>query len=335
MVQIWMCILRPRVWDDQKHQSIMMSFHQKFIVLNNGNKIPAIAIIGTGTRWFKNVETDATFSNSLVEQIMYALELPGIVHIDAAEIYKTYPEVGKALSLTKKPRDEIFLTDKYSTQIKVSDSPAAGLEVSLKKMGTDYVDLYLLHSPFVSKEANGFTLEEAWKDMEQLYKAGKAKNIGVSNFAVKDLEKILKIAEVKPQVNQIEFSPFLQNQTPGIYKFCQDNNILLEAYSPLAPLQKKTAQDDSKPFFEYVKELSEKYFKSEAQIILRWVSKRGVLPVTTSSKPQRISDAQNLFSFDLTAEEVDEITELGLAHEPLRLYWNEVYDKYNYAAQKV
>lgn len=110
---------------------------------------------------------------------------------------------------------------------------------------------------------------------------------------------------------------------------------MVEAYSPLGPLQKKTAQDDSQPFFEYVKELSEKYIKSEAQIILRWVTKRGVLPVTTSSKPQRISDAQNLFSFDLTAEEVDKITELGLEHEPLRLYWNKLYGKYNYAAQKV
>ncbi|CAI4312903.1 AAC_HP2_G0007410.mRNA.1.CDS.1 [Saccharomyces cerevisiae] len=312
-----------------------MSFHQQFFTLNNGNKIPAIAIIGTGTRWYKNEETDATFSNSLVEQIVYALKLPGIIHIDAAEIYRTYPEVGKALSLTEKPRNAIFLTDKYSPQIKMSDSPAEGLDLALKKMGTDYVDLYLLHSPFVSKEVNGLSLEEAWKDMEQLYKSGKAKNIGVSNFAVEDLQRILKVAEVKPQVNQIEFSPFLQNQTPGIYKFCQEHDILLEAYSPLGPLQKKTAQDDSQPFFEYVKELSEKYIKSEAQIILRWVTKRGVLPVTTSSKPQRISDAQNLFSFDLTAEEVDKITELGLEHEPLRLYWNKLYGKYNYAAQKV
>lgn len=78
-----------------------MSFHQQFFTLNNGNKIPAIAIIGTGTRWYKNEETDATFSNSLVEQIVYALKLPGIIHIDAAEIYRTYPEVGKALSLTE------------------------------------------------------------------------------------------------------------------------------------------------------------------------------------------------------------------------------------------
>ncbi|EJS44343.1 YDL124W [Saccharomyces arboricola H-6] len=312
-----------------------MSFHQQFITLNNGNKIPAVAIIGTGTRWYKNEETDATFSNSLVEQILYALELPGVIHIDAAEIYRTYPEVGKALSLTKKPRNEIFLTDKYSTQIKVSESPVTGLDVALRKMGSDYVDLYLLHSPFVSKEANGFTLEEAWKDMEQLYQIGKAKNIGVSNFAVKDLERILKIARVKPQVNQIEFSPFLQNQTPDIFEFCQDNDILLEAYSPLGPLQKKITQDDTEPFFEYVKELSERHIKSEAQIILRWVSKRGVLPVTTSSKPQRIADAQNLFSFDLSDEEVDKITELGLKHKPLRIYWNKQYDKYNYTAQKV
>lgn len=311
-----------------------MSFHQEFFTLNNGHKIPAIAVIGTGTRWYKKEETAANFSKALVKQIEYALTLPGVVHIDHAEVYRTYPELAEALKNTKKPRDEIFLTDKYSVQQKITKDPKEGLETALKRTGLKYVDLYLLHSPFASPEKNGFTIEEAWKQLEELYKEGKAKNIGVSNFRVTDLEKILKIATVKPQVNQIEFGAFLQNQTPGIVKFSQDNDIQLEAYSPLSSLQKRDESAEAKPFYDYVQKLAEKYGKTEAQILLRWVTKRNVIPVTTSSQPKRIEDAQNLFSFDLSQEEVEKITKLGLAHPALRLYWTDVYGKYDVEAQK-
>ena len=117
--------------------------------------------------------------------------------------------------------------------MKVTKDPIEGLETSLKRNNLEYVDLYLLHSPFISKEKNGFTLEEAWKQMEQLYKQGKAKNIGVSNFSVDDLQKLMATAEILPQVNQIEYNAFLLNQTPGIVRFCQDHKILVAAYSPL------------------------------------------------------------------------------------------------------
>lgn len=311
-----------------------MTFTQNFITLNNGNKIPDVAIVGTGTRWYKQEETAENFNNELVSQIEKALTLPGIVHIDAAEVYRTYPEVGKALSQSKKPRDEIFITDKYSTQLKVTENPIAGLDISLKRLNLDYVDLYLLHSPFVTKEKNGFTLEEAWKQMETLYKSGKAKNIGVSNFAVKDLEKVLAICEIKPQINQIEFNAFLQNQTPGIVKFCESQNIVMEAYSPLSPLQKRSDNSENDPFYKFVDKLVAKYDKTEAQILLRWVTRRGIVAVTTSSKFSRVQEAQNLFTFDLTDEEVSEITKLGLQHKAQRLYWNEEYDKFNEESQK-
>ncbi|CCF56419.1 hypothetical protein KAFR_0B01200 [Kazachstania africana CBS 2517] len=315
----------------------MLGFKQEFTTLNNGNKMPSIAIIGTGTAWYKTEETPETFSQELVDQIKYALTLPGIVHIDAAEVYRTYPEVGKALreSHNVKPRDEIFITDKYSTQLKISENPMVGLTNGLKKLGLDYVDLYLLHSPFISKEKNGFTMEEAWKYMEDLYKAGKVKNIGVSNFSMADLQRILKSCEVKPQVNQIEFNAFLQNQTPGIVNFCRENDIQVVAYTPLGPLQRKSKNFEQENFHKFVKQLAEKYDKSEAQILLRWVSKRGIIPVTTSSKEKRIKDAQYLFTFDLTDSEVEKITQLGLKHEPQRMYWNDQYDKFNSQSQKI
>lgn len=308
-----------------------MSFHQEFFTLNNGNKIPSIAIIGTGTRWYKQEETAENFSNELVEQLKYALTLPGIVHIDAAEVYRTYPEFSEALKQSTKPREEIFITDKYSTQLKVTKNPIVGLETSLKRNNLEYVDLYLLHSPFVSKESNGFTLKEAWQQMEQLYKEGKAKNIGVSNFSVDDLKILMSFAEIMPQVNQIEYNAFLLNQTPGIVKFCQNHNILVEAYSPLSPLQKRS--DSNSQFYDYIDSLATKYKKSEAQILLRWVTKNGILPVTTSSKKERILDAQYLFTFDLNNNEVDMITDLGLQNKPQRLYWNQQYDKFNGESQ--
>ncbi|KAH3902726.1 aldo-keto reductase superfamily protein SCDLUD_000312 [Saccharomycodes ludwigii] len=309
------------------------AIHQEFFTLNNGNKIPGVAIIGTGTKWFKKVESEETFSKELVEQIKYALTLPGIVHIDAAEIYRTYPEIGAAIEESRrKPRNQIWITDKYSTSLKITENPKVGLETSLKKMGVEYVDLYLLHSPFVTEEKNGFSLEQAWKYLEELYKNGKAKNIGVSNFGVKDLERILKVAEIKPQVNQIEYSAFLQNQTPGIYKFAREHDILLEAYSPLGPLTIEHSEDDE--FYRYIKELSHKYDKTEAQILLRWVADRHVLPVTTSGKKERIEEAQYLYSFDLTYDESNNITQLGLQHKPLRKYWTEQYSKYDADSQK-
>ncbi|CCK69514.1 aldo-keto reductase superfamily protein KNAG_0C04110 [Huiozyma naganishii CBS 8797] len=311
-----------------------MSHNQAFVTLNNGHKMPAVAIIGTGTHWHHKKEKDHALSHELIEQLEFALSLPGVVHIDAAEMYGTYPELSAALRMTEKPRSEIFITDKHALHAAMSKDPIAGLEDSLKANNLDYVDLYLLHSPFVAKEKPGLTLEGAWRQMEQLYKDGKAKNIGVSNFSVEDLKRVLSVAEIKPQVNQIEFHPFLQNQTPGILKFCQDENIELEAFTPLGPLQVKTQEDENDEFFKYISSLSGKYQKTEAQIILRWVTKRGVIPVTTSRRHDRIADAQNLFEFDLEDEEVTKITRLGLQHPPVRCYWKSQYDKFNAEAQK-
>lgn len=249
-------------------------------------------------------------------------------------MYRTHGELGKALKDSKKPRDEIFITDKYSCQHEISENPVKALDAALNKIGAEYVDLFLIHTPWISREEPGFTLEEVWKQMEQLYKEGKTKSIGVSNFRTEDIERILKVAEVKPQVNQIEFNAFLQNQTPGIVKYCQKNDIQLEAYSPLAPLQREPRNSPELPFYQLISYLAQKYEKTEAQILLRWVNARHIVPVSTSSNPQRIKDAQNVFSFELTVQEVEKITQLGLEHKPLRLYMKSAYDKYNSDSQK-
>lgn len=287
----------------------------QYFTLNNGNKIPAISIFGTGTAWFKTDESK--INSDLIKLAEYVLSLPGVVHIDAAEVYRTSPELGKALANSKKPREEIWITEKFS---KLRKTPREALEYSLKTLSIDYVDLYLLHDPFYTEEKPGYDVVQAWKYLEELYKEGKAKNIGVSNFRKEDLQKILEVAEIKPVVNQIEYSAFLQNQTPGIYDFAKQNNILLEAYSPLGPIT--AVKDKSGPFYTYLDELSTKYDKAHSDILLRWVYQRGVLPITTSSKPERIAKTnQEVWEFELTDEEVTKITELGEAHETVRQYW--------------
>lgn len=293
-----------------------MSTALKYFTLNNGNKIPALSIFGTGTRWYKTDESQ--FNQDLVDQAVYALNLPGVVHIDAAETYRTYPELGAALKQTTKPRDQIWITDKYSY---LTETPRKGLEDSLKKLGVDYVDLYLIHNPF-----QGDFVKD-WKVLEELYKEGKAKNIGVSNFSVEHLEKLLESAEIKPQVNQIEYNAFLQNQTPGIYEFAKKHDILLEAYSPLGPLY--AAKEKTGEFYDYIKELTAKYNREDSLILLRWVYQTGVLPVTTSSKPERVAGVVQIFEFELEDSEVSQITSLGKSHPALRQYWIPQFSKYD------
>jgi len=293
----------------------------QFFTLANGNKIPAISIIGTGTQWY-NAKRETTINEALVGQLKHALSIPGIVHIDAAENYDRYRELSKALKESSKPRDQIWITDKYS---KFAKDPVEHLNETLKTLGTDYVDLYLIHDPFY--EEKEFDIVQAWRYAEQLFKEGKAKNIGVSNFAIDDLKKILEIAEIKPQVNQIEYNAFLQNQTPGIYEFAKENNILLEAYSPLGPLSARNGE--SGEFYDFLDELSKKYGKDQGQVLLRWVYQTGVLPVTTSSKPERITGSSQIWDFELTKDEVSKISKLGSEHKPLRQYWIPQYSKYD------
>ncbi|KAH3673680.1 hypothetical protein WICMUC_003583 [Wickerhamomyces mucosus] len=298
---------------------------QKFFTLSNGNKIPAISIIGTGTQWYKG-GADSPFNKNLVEQIKFALSLPGVTHVDAAENYRTYPELSQALKESTKPRDQIWITDKFSKVI--HKTPKDALNDSLKQLGIDYVDLYLLHDPFYSKENPGYDVQQAWKYVEELYKAGLAKNIGVSNFAVEDLKKILEIAEIKPVINQIEYSAFLQNQTPGIYEFAKENNILLEAYAPLGPLS-NAAGEQSGEFYDLLSSLSKKYNHDKGLILLRWVYQTGVLPITTSSKQERIETATKVWEFELTNDEVEKLSKLGNEHATVRQYWKPQYDQYN------
>lgn len=299
--------------------------------------IPAMGF-GTGTRYYKRGEK-VEFNDSLVKMLVYAVE-NGFTHLDTAESYRVYPEFDAALKQLKEKgfkQSQLFITDKYDTSARPGEpiskdgDPYKHLKKTLEeRIHLKYVDLYLLHSPFITKDKFGFTLEEAWQSMEKCKDAGLAKRIGVSNFGIKDLKRILKIAKFKPAVNQIEFSCFLQNQTPDIVNFCKENNITVEAFSPLSPITKADhTKGVGKELDAELESLASKYHKTKSQLLLRWVYQRGLIFLSTTSKESRIQEWKGIFDFELTPTDEEKITEIGNKCKPqFRLYWHE-YDQYN------
>lgn len=292
---------------------------------------------GTGTKYFK--PSDVKELNQSLVNILDNAAHNGFIHIDTAEGYGISAEVSTFLKNLKDiKRSQLFITDKFNLSRRIGiganddASPYAHLKNTLDNVfHTDYVDLYLLHAPFITKDKFGFTLEEAWQSVEKLYEEGLAKRIGVSNFAVDDLKRILKVAKYPPQVNQIEFNVFLQNQTPDIVEFCKKNNITVEAYSPLAPLTRGDLTTGvGKKLDLKLDELEKKYKKTKTQLLLRWVIQRGIVPITTTSKVSRLDEWKGIFDFTLSETDEEDITKIGKEYKPqFRLYWKPFYDKYN------
>lgn len=281
--------------------------------LNTKLLIPAIGY-GTGTKWAigKRQGSVQGLDENVVSAVQTALTSSGFNFIDGAEFYNTEAEIGQAIKASGIARSDLFITTKVYLNIR---NAAQALATSLTKLGLDYVDLYLIHTPFLTKEKNGIELEDAWKEMEKLYKLGKAKSIGVSNFSVDNLERIAAVSTIIPAVNQIEFNPYLQNQTPGIYKYAQEKGILLQAYSPLGPLTVNENEVDAsggRPQLAPVLDrLAKHYNKSKAQILLRWVYQNNVSPITTSAHSARQKEALDIFDFELEKEHLELISDVG------------------------
>ncbi|KAF8586934.1 Aldo/keto reductase [Ramaria rubella] len=267
--------------------------------LNDGNKLPQIAF-GTGSALYGRDATDS------VEQALDS----GFWHIDtaASEIYVDVrasaaygneASVGVAIRESGLKREELYITTKYD-----GGDIREEIEKSLKKLGTSYVDLYLIHFPqFVEGR-----FESAWVEFEKIKADGLAKSIGVSNFNVQDLQLLLKTAKIVPAVNQVNFNPYNYNENLPLLEYSAKHGIVTEAYSSLTPITKTPGGPVDKPVEQAAKRLG----ATPAQVILSWVKSKGVVIVTTSSKKDRLKEYLEVADLPpLTAQEIAEIDAAG------------------------
>jgi len=257
------------------------------IVLNNGQTIPQF---GFGVFLVKPAETQAAVTDALQA---------GYRHIDTAEMYGNEAEVGAAISRSGLGRGEVFVTTKLDNGFHRPDDARAAFHQSLKALGFDYVDLFLIHWPLPGRYDGDFV--STWETLEEFYRDGRARSIGVSNFQPHHLRRLHQECEIRPAVNQIEVNPYLtQDDVRG---FCAEHQIAVEAWSPLArghALSDPTIDD-----------IARRVGKTPAQVILRWHIERGDIVFPKSVTPSRIRENINIFDFDLTGEDVEAISALN------------------------
>ncbi|WP_078411520.1 aldo/keto reductase [Priestia abyssalis] len=261
---------------------------QDITTLNNGVKMPWF---GLGV--FK-VEEGPKLINAVKSAIKH-----GYRSIDTAAIYENEEGVGQAIreaiEETGISREDLFVTSKVWNADLGYESTITAYETSLAKLGLDYLDLYLIHWPVEGK------YKEAWRALETLYKEGRVKAIGVSNFQIHHLEDLMKDAEIKPVINQVEYHPRLTQKE--LQAFCQKHDIQLEAWSPL--MQGQLLEND------VLQEIAHQYGKSVAQVILRWDLQNGVVTIPKSTKEHRIIENSSIFDFELTQEDMERIDGLN------------------------
>lgn len=264
---------------------------QDTVTLHNGVKMP-----GFGLGVFK-VEEGPELVNAVKVAIKH-----GYRSIDTAAIYGNEEGVGQGIRKSLKEagisRENVFVTSKVWNADLGYDATIAAYETSLKKLGLDYLDLYLIHWPVEGK------YKEAWRALETLYKEGKVKAIGVSNFQVHHLKDLMEDAEIKPVINQVEYHPRLTQKE--LQAFCEKHHIQLEAWSPL--MQGELLDN------EVLTEIANKHNKSVAQVILRWDVQNGIITIPKSTKEHRIVENASIFDFELTKEEIERIDELNQNH---------------------
>jgi diketogulonate reductase-like aldo/keto reductase len=253
--------------------------------LSNGVKIPKI---GFGTWQIEDGE-DAYRS------VMLALK-NGYRHIDTAQGYQNEESVGRAIRDSKIPREEIFVTSKLESHIKNYEEAKIAFEQTLKNLGFDYLDLFLIHAPWPWSEMGKDCSEgnvQAFKAMEELYKEGKIRAIGVSNFSPKELDNILKNNEIVPHVNQIGY--FIGLDQKETIEYCKEHHIFIEAYSPLGIGYLLSNED--------IQKVAQKYDRSTAQICIKYLLQKGVAPLPKSVHENRIIENASM-DFTITEEDM-------------------------------
>jgi diketogulonate reductase-like aldo/keto reductase len=266
-------------------QSIFDSFP-----LRNGVKVPCV---GFGTWQLEKKHIPAAVSAALDA---------GYRHFDGAAAYGNEEAVGAALSAGGVPRSELFVTSKVWNTDRGYNEAIAACKASLRRLGMDYLDLYLIHWPFPAKldpdwrEKN----RETWGALEALYRDGLVRAIGMSNFLPHHLQPLIEEAEVLPMVDQVELHPG-QRQTETL-EFCRANGVLAEAWGPLGH-QKLVRNDD-------LRAIGERYGKTAAQVCIRWCIQLGVVPLPKSRRPARILQNADVFDFALSDDDMKKIDSL-------------------------
>ena len=264
---------------------------QDTATLHNGVKMP----------WFGLGVFKVEEGPELVNAVKVAIK-HGYRSIDTAAIYENEEGVGQGIREGLKEagisREDLFVTSKVWNADLGYESTIAAYEKSLQKLGLEYLDLYLIHWPVEGK------YKEAWRALETLYKEGKVKAIGVSNFQIHHLKDLMEDAEVKPMVNQVECHPRLTQKE--VQAFCKEQGIQLEAWSPL--MQGELLDN------EVLQAIATKHGKSVAQVILRWDLQNGIVTIPKSTKEHRIVENSTVFDFELTEEEMNQIDGLNQNH---------------------
>ncbi len=262
-----------------------MSYSEQSIKLNNGKYIPSM---GFGTSLITG--------NECINVIKTAIEV-GYRHIDTASAYENEIEIGKAIKLSNINRKELFITSKVWKDSMGYENTLKSFNNTLKNLDLEYIDLFLIHWP---KNNDNELNIETWKALEKIYKEGKAKNIGVSNFLKQHLEIILENSNIIPTVNQIEFHPGLIRK--DTIEFCKKNNIVLEAWAPLGKGKMLNNQ--------ILINIARKYNKSVAQICLKWCLQNEVIPLPKSEKEDRMRQNLDLFDFEISEKDMSTINNM-------------------------
>ena len=268
----------------------------KNVILNNGVEMP---ILGFGVYQINNPDE--------CEQSVYDALTAGYRLIDTAAAYLNEEAVGRAIKRSGVPREEIFITTKLWIQDAGYENTKKAFAKSLEKLQVDYLDLYLIHQPFGD-------IYGSWRAMEELYRNGKIKAIGVSNFKMDRLIDLIDHNEVVPAVNQIETHPFTQQIEST--KLMIENRVQIESWGPFAQGTNNVFQN------ELLVTLAEKYNKSVSQVILRWLTQRGVVAIPKSVRKERIIENFNIFDFELRQEDMEAIAALDMKQ-------NLIFDHYD------
>lgn len=254
----------------------------KYVTLNNGIKMP---ILGFGVFQIQDL--------SQCEQSVLDAISAGYRLIDTAASYLNEEAVGRAIKQSSVPREELFITTKLWVQDTGYERTKKAFEASLKRLQLDYLDLYLIHQPF--GDVHG-----SWRAMEELYREGKVKTIGVSNFHSDRLIDLILHNEITPAINQVETHPFCQQIETA--QFMKENHVQIESWGPFAEGKNNMFQN------ELLTSIAEQHNKSVAQVVLRWLIQREVVVIPKSVRKERIEENFNVFDFQLSEEDMSSIT---------------------------